>query len=79
MATNAEIARKLGVGHSTVSRMRTGQRIGSPEVLQRISVEYDIPLSDVVDRAVRARAGDVDPWVRMMGSLMDGAESTSDD
>ena len=70
MATNAEVADRLGVSHSTVSRMRTGKRVGSPEVLERIHKEYGVPLGEVMSAAVAARAGDTDDWVEMMKKVV---------
>lgn len=72
MSTNAEVAERLGVSHSTVSRMRTAKRIGSPEVLQRISIEFKIPLDDVMKAAVNARAGKPTLWTRMMKKVLGG-------
>lgn len=70
MATNAEIAERLGVSHATVSRMRTAKRLGSPRVLQQISEEFDIPLDDVMRAAVEARAGSSKRWIGMMNTIM---------
>lgn len=69
MATNAEVAQKLGVSHSTVSRMRTGKRLGSPQVLVRLSEAYDIPLDEVMAAAVAARNGKTGKWEKMMGRV----------
>lgn len=66
MATNAEVAVKLGVSHSTVSRMRTGKRVGSPEILVRISSSYGIPLDEVMSAAVAARKGKPAQWQSIM-------------
>lgn len=70
MATNAEVAEKLGVSHSTVSRMRTGIRVGSPKVLQKIHETYDIPLDQVMTAAVRARDGKPGEWQTLMQKVM---------
>lgn len=70
MATNAQVAEKLGVSHSTVSRMRTGIRVGSTETLNRIHREYGIPLDRVVDAAVRARAGKPTKWKALMKEIL---------
>lgn len=70
MATNAEVAEKLGVSHSTVSRMRTGIRVGSPKVLQKISVEYDVPLDQVMTAAVAAREGKPEKWRTLMNQVL---------
>lgn len=39
-ATNVAIAEKLGVDHSTVSRIRSGQRYPSRELMRRISESF---------------------------------------
>lgn len=70
MATNAEVAEKLGLSHSTVSRMRTGKRLGSTEVLQKISAEYDVPLDAVITAAVEARAGRPQKWTELMDNVL---------
>lgn len=70
MATNAEVAAKLGVSHSTVSRMRTGKRVGSPQVLVRLSQEYNVPLDEVMTAAVSARDGKPAKWTMLMNRVM---------
>lgn len=70
MATNAEVATKLGVSHSTVSRMRTGKRVGSPELLMRIHKEYDVPLETVMSAATDARGGKTKKWVKLMEGIL---------
>lgn len=70
MATNAEVAERLGVSHSTVSRMRTGTRVGSPKVLQKIHETYSIPLNEVMDAAVKARDGHPAAWRKVMQKVM---------
>lgn len=72
MATNAEIASRLGVSHSTVSRMRSGKRIGSPEVLVRISTEFDVPLERVMTAATAARRGKPKDWTKLMNEILTG-------
>ena len=70
MATNAEVASKLGVSHSTVSRMRSGKRVGSPELLMRIHKEYEIPLEQVMSAATDARRGKTGAWKKMMKGIL---------
>lgn len=74
MATNADVAERLGVSHSAVSRMRTGKRVGSPEVLERISTEFHIPSAEILTAAVEARAGKLDKWVKIMERVVDADE-----
>jgi transcriptional regulator with XRE-family HTH domain len=66
MATNVEIAERLGLNHSMVSRLRIGERVGSVDVLSRISSEYNVPLGPLVDAAVKARAGDSSEFVSIL-------------
>lgn len=40
LATNVAIAEKLGVDHSTISRIRHGQRYPSRELMRRIAEKY---------------------------------------
>jgi len=75
MATNTEIGARLGLAHSTVSRMRTGERVGSIRTLQRISREYNLPLEEVVDAANKALEGNNADWVRLMDGLGADAET----
>jgi len=49
MVTNEELGRKIGVGHSMASRIRSGDRLPSTKVLARISAELDIPLETLVE------------------------------
>ncbi|ALY09174.1 helix-turn-helix DNA binding domain protein [Arthrobacter phage Chridison] len=39
--TNVAVAEKLGVNHSTVSRIRSGQRYPSRELMRKIEHEFD--------------------------------------
>ena len=70
MATNTEIAGRLGLAHSTVSRMRTGERVGSVRTLRRISKEFEIPLERVMSSAGEALDGDPANWVKLMAELI---------
>lgn len=39
--TNEEVGRKIGLTHSSVSRIRSGERLPSIEVMSRIEEEYN--------------------------------------
>lgn len=69
MATNTEIGARLGLAHSTVSRMRTGERVGSVRTLRRISREYGIELDRVMSAADKALDGDTADWVALFTEL----------
>lgn len=79
MVTNGEVAARLGLSMSTVSRMRTGKRTGSPSTLMRISSEYNIPLDDVMQAAAAVHKGDTEPWINniMAKILADGPVATA--
>lgn len=65
--TNTEVADRLGVHHSYVSRMRSGERLASVSMLSRISEEYGVPVEELV-AAARATVdtGDSSKWVELL-------------
>ncbi len=69
MTTNTDIAARIGLAHSTVSRMRTGERVGSVRTLRRISREFDVPLEEVMSAAGSALDGDKGDWVKLMSKI----------
>jgi transcriptional regulator with XRE-family HTH domain len=69
LATNTEVAEKLGLALSTVSRMRTGERVGSVRTLRRLSREFDLPLDRVMSAAGSALEGDKGDWVKLMAEV----------
>lgn len=74
VVTNGEVAARLGLSMSTVSRMRTGKRTGSPATLMKISSEYSIPLDEVMSAAAAVHDGNTEPWIESIMSriLADG-------
>lgn len=64
--TNADLGKVLGLTHSAVSRMRSGERIGSIETLSRLAAAARVPLEDVVVASRAARAGDLTDWTRIL-------------
>jgi transcriptional regulator with XRE-family HTH domain len=72
--TNAEAAELLGLNHSTVSRMRKGERIGSLTTLRRIAEKFEIPIEQVLDAAQKAHAGDKSDWVRLIERALVAAD-----
>ncbi len=46
--TNQEIAARLGVHHSLVSRLRSGDRLPGPMLIEKISQEFEIPLATLL-------------------------------
>ena len=69
LATNTDIAARIGLAHSTVSRMRTGELVGSVRTLRRIAREFDIPLERVMSAAGSALDGDKGDWVALMSEI----------
>ena len=72
--TNADLGRALGLSHSTVSRMRTGQRTGSLPTLRRLAALSGKSLEAVADAAIAARDGDTAEWTKILDSVC-GAEA----
>jgi transcriptional regulator with XRE-family HTH domain len=70
--TNQEVAERLGLSHSTVSRIRRADRLTSVDVLQRISVEFDVPAEELMSAAASAHRGDKYPWIRLMERTFGG-------
>lgn len=64
--TNADIGTRLGLAHSTVSRMRRGERLGSLETLRKIAAVTGTPLDDVTAAADKARGGDLPDWIALL-------------
>lgn len=64
--TNQEVAERLDLAHSTVSRIRRGDRATSVEVIHRISQEFGVPTDELVAAASSAHRGDKYPWIRLM-------------
>lgn len=50
--TNQEVADRLGLTHSAISRIRSGQRLPSFQVMNRIATEYDWPLKSQVEARI---------------------------
>lgn len=64
--SNTEVAEALGMHHSYVSRMRTGERLASIGTISRISQVYGVPTSELVAAVVAAEAGDPTSWVELL-------------
>lgn len=67
---NAEVARTLGMSHSSVSRMRTGERVASPTTLQQLVTEYSGDPEVLVRAAAKAAAGDTAEWVEYLDEIL---------
>ena len=72
--TNAALGEALGLSHSTVSRMRTGKRTGSPRVQMALADLAHKPLEEVVRAAMAAQSGDLEAWTAILDAAC-GAES----
>lgn len=77
--SNAEVGLALGMSHSSVSRMRTGERIASIESLEKIAVAYDGDPSELLAAAAEAGRGDKQPWIRLLERLFDDGESPAEE
>lgn len=64
--TNQEVADRLGLHHSYVSRMRSGQRVASRSVLVSISNEFDIPVVALLAAAESAASGNPKEWRKLL-------------
>lgn len=47
--TNEEFGRRIGVGHSMASRLRSGDRAPGPDTMRRICAEFQIPVREMLD------------------------------
>lgn len=71
---NSHIASALGMSHSSVSRMRTGERVASYDVLEKIVQEYGGDPGEWLHAAAAASRGDVDSWVKMLSVAFSDGE-----
>lgn len=69
--SNSEVGHALGMSHSSVSRMRTGERVASVDVLERIITEYNADPEALLRAAAAATRGDTQEWVDLLGELFD--------
>ncbi len=54
--SNAEFGRRIGVGHSMASRIRSGQRVPSTGRILRIHEEFGLPLDELMAAAASPAA-----------------------
>lgn len=47
--TNEEFGQRVGCHHSMASRLRAGKRLPGLDLMQRISKEFGVPLTELVD------------------------------
>lgn len=76
--SNVEIADTLNLSQSTVSRMRTGERIASIETLQAICEHYGVEPATLMAAASKAGQGDVTEWVEILSHAFDDGEPDPD-
>lgn len=72
--TNAALGAALGLSHSTVSRMRSAKRTGSPRVQMRLAEITGIPYEDVTRAAISARDGDRARWDEILEAACDAEQ-----
>lgn len=68
--TNAAVAERIGLDHTTVSRIRSADRLPSSSVLYRFHREFGIPLEDLHLAADEVRDGKSDPWIALMDQYL---------
>lgn len=76
--SNSDIASHLGMSHSSVSRMRTGERIASVDTLDKIVNEFGADPGSLLAAAAAAASGDKTAWVELLASLFDDGEPAVD-
>ena len=64
--TNAELGATLRLSHSTVSRMRSGRRMGSIETIERIAAVSRTPIAEVIEARKQCLEGDLTNWNRIL-------------
>lgn len=47
--TNEELGRRIGVGHSMASRIRSGHRAPGAQTMRRLSSELGIPIEELLE------------------------------
>ena len=62
--SNTEFAERVGVHHSTVSRLRSGERLPSGHLLTRIVAAYDLDKAEAMD----AYAQGEEAFARFLGA-----------
>lgn len=77
--SNIEIATALNLSQSTVSRMRSGQRLASLETLQLIAQQYSVEPSILLAAAAKASQGDRSEWIKVLNQIFDDGEPDPDE
>lgn len=72
--SNVEVGLALNMSHSSVSRMRSGERVASIDVLDRIAREYHAEPAVLLEAAAKASRGDTKEWVQVLDELFDDGE-----
>lgn len=68
-ATNADVARRIGLNHSSVSRMRSGKRAASIQVIYGIARVYDVPPGPLLEAAAKFHQGDRELWTTLINDV----------
>lgn len=55
LVTNQRVAEDLGITHSTVSRIRSGDRLPSLQLVRRIAARYGWPVEEQIEDLDPAR------------------------
>lgn len=76
--TNIDIANRLNLSQSTVSRMRKGTRLASLETLYAIAQTYNVNSEVLLAAASKAQRGDKTDWVDLLEDIFDDGELDPD-
>lgn len=70
--TNDAIGQRIGLSHSGVSRLLTGERAPSVATMKRIAIAFEVDLSTVVEAASTGEGPAArDHWGRWFRALID--------
>lgn len=72
--SNIQISNDLGMSQSTVSRMRKGTRLASPDTLYLIAQTYNVEPGVLLAAASKAKQGDRNAWIILLDRIFDDGE-----
>lgn len=72
--SNIQISQDLGLSQSTVSRMRSGHRIASPDTLYLIAQTYSVEPGILLEVASKASQGNRQAWINLLNKIFDDGE-----
>lgn len=73
--SNQEVATRIGLTHTGVSRLRSGSRVASMGTMLKIHEVFRVPVAKLMDTANELRAnGNRDPWCDLLRETFVTAE-----